>query len=87
MRAAAGAVVARQAGTVRYMGGWGDDTGLDALIGNLCAKAGLSVMALQDGVRVRNTATERFWFNYTAETVETEAGPLPPAGVLRVELD
>jgi len=81
-----GAAVVMRAGLVTYMGGWGDDAALDVLISDLCTRAGLATMALPDGVRIRDTATERFWFNYNAEPIATEAGVLPAAGVLRVEL-
>jgi len=86
LRTSSGGAVAMQTGNVTYMGGWGDDDALDVLIGNLCAGAGLTTLSMAEGVRIRDTATERFWFNYSNETVTTEAGTLPPAGVLRVEL-
>ncbi len=78
-----GAPVALQAGRVTYMGGWGDDAALDRLIARLCAAAELPVRSLPEGVRVRETGAERFWFNHTAREVACAAGLLPPAGVLR----
>jgi beta-galactosidase len=79
-----GQPVAMRAGRVTYMAGWGDETGLDRLVAELCTRAGIARIDLPEGVRVRDTATERFWFNHRAEAVETPVGPLPPAGVLRV---
>ena len=86
LQTSAGAAVAMRAGHVTYMGGWGDDAALDVLIGDLCTRGGLATLTLPEGVRIRDTATERFWFNYNAEPVTTDAGSLPPAGVLRMEL-
>jgi beta-galactosidase len=82
-----GAAIALRAGHVTYMGGWGDADALDRLVQDLCARAGVATRRLADGVRVRDTATERFWFNYGAAPVETEAGTLPAAGVLRQPRD
>ncbi|NIZ59731.1 beta-galactosidase [Sedimentitalea sp. CY04] len=86
LQTTAGAAVAMRTGHVTYMGGWGDDAALDTLIGDLCARASLATLALPEGVRIRDTANERFWFNYNAEPVTSDAGTLPPAGVLRVKL-
>ena len=82
-----GAAIALRAGHVTYMGGWGDADALDRLVHDLCARAGVATLRLPDGVRVRDTATERFWFNYGAAPVETEAGTLPAAGLLRQPRD
>ncbi|MCH2094791.1 MAG: Beta-galactosidase C-terminal domain [Rhodobacteraceae bacterium] len=38
---------------------------------------------MAEGVRIRDTQTERFWFNYSAVPVTIEGRTLPPAGVLR----
>ena len=64
----------------------GDAAALDRLIGELCARAGVETRAMPVGVRLRETGRERFWFNYGAEPVETEAGTIPAAGVLRTGL-
>jgi len=69
--------------TVTYMGGCGDADALDRLVARLCGQAGLEMLALPEGVRVRDTAAERFWFNYTDRTVSTAAGDISPAGYLR----
>ncbi|WP_368345589.1 beta-galactosidase [Pelagovum sp. HNIBRBA483] len=80
-----GTPVAVQRGNITYMAGWGDDAALDRLVAMMAAEAGVPITPLPDGVRVRETATERFWFNYGAEPAECPAGVLPPAGVLREE--
>jgi beta-galactosidase len=78
-----GAPVAMRSGRVTYMGGWGDAAALDRLLRPLAEAAGLSPQALPDGLRVRETETERFWFNYNAHPIEHKGRHLPPAGVLR----
>lgn len=78
-----GAPVALRAGRQTYCGGWLDAAGLDRLIAVLADAAGLALRQMPEGVRTRRTATEEFWFNHRAEAVETEAGLLPSAGVLR----
>lgn len=81
---AEGAPVALRAGRLTYMGGWGDAAALDRIVADLCARAGLPVTPMPEGVRVRDAGRDRFWFNHAAAPVETPAGPIPPAGVLRV---
>ncbi|WP_299821026.1 beta-galactosidase [uncultured Jannaschia sp.] len=83
---AAGAPVAMRSGAVTYMGGWGDDTALDRLVADLAARAGIETRKMLSGVRVRETGTERFWFNYGPDPVETPVGRLEPAGMLRERL-
>ncbi|KAA9005741.1 beta-galactosidase [Histidinibacterium aquaticum] len=81
-----GAPVAMRTGSVTYMGGWGDEELLDRLVSDLAERVGQGTRRLPEGVRVRETGTERFWFNHTDQPVNTEAGPIPPAGVLREPL-
>lgn len=81
-----GAVVAQRAGHVTYMGGWGDAAALHRLLSELCDLAGLETLDLPEGVRVRDTGTERFWFNHAPHPVDTVAGTLPVAGVRRVAI-
>lgn len=78
-----GTAVALRAGTITYMGGWGDAAALDRLVADLCARAALPVLSLPTGVRIRDTGSERFWFNHTAHPVTVAGQTLPPAGVLR----
>ena len=80
----AGGAVAVRNGRLTYMGGWGDAALLDRLVADVTVRAGLEVLALPYGVRLRDTGTERFWFNHNPHPVETSAGTIPAAGVLRV---
>ncbi|WP_299043001.1 beta-galactosidase [uncultured Tateyamaria sp.] len=82
MTADDGAFVAvRCADHVAYVGGWGDDVMHMRLIETLAP--GLDVERMPEGVRRRDTGTERFWFNYSDRPVQVAGHTLPPAGVLR----
>src|SRR6056297_2572832 len=81
-----GQPVAQQFGSLTYVAGWLDEAGFDRLIREITDRAGLAVRPMPEGVRIRDTSTERFWFNYSDKTVTTEVGDLPPAGVLRQPL-
>ncbi|ETX28360.1 beta-galactosidase [Roseivivax isoporae] len=78
-----GVPVALRAGRITYMTGTGDAQALDRLVADLCSRAGIATRALPEGVRVRETAAERFWFNHGAAPAETDIGVLPAAGVFR----
>ncbi|WP_299611539.1 beta-galactosidase [uncultured Tateyamaria sp.] len=79
----AGAPVAVRCGpNVTYVAGWGDDAAhmrvIEAVAPDLAAER------MPEGVRRRDTGTERFWFNYSNRTVQIEDRELPAAGVLRL---
>ena len=86
MRTEAGAAVALRSGKQTYCGGWLDEAGMDRLVAQVGEAAGLAMRKMPEGVRTRRTATEEFWFNHNAGSVETEVGLLPAAGVLRIDL-
>ena len=65
------------------MGGWGDAALLDRLIADVAGRAVLATVDLPYGIRIRDTATERFWFNHNPIATETPVGLIPAAGVLR----
>ncbi len=73
-------------GKLAYLGGWIDEAGLLRILQDACDRAGVRTTPLPTGLRVRETATERFWFNYGASEAQFEGRTLPPAGVLREEL-
>ena len=79
-----GAAAAVRQGTVTYLGAWLDRAGLDRLVADLAAQAGLETIPMPPGVRLRDTGGERFWFNYSSAPVQTPAGEIPAAGLLRV---
>ena len=82
-----GAPVAMRAAKMTYMAGWGDALALDRLVAELARRSGVVTRRMPDGVRIRETGSDRFWFNHNAHPVETEIGSLEPAGVLREPLD
>ncbi|MEO1732658.1 MAG: beta-galactosidase [Pseudomonadota bacterium] len=71
-------------GTQMYVAGWGDDTAMDRLVLKVCQTTGLVHTTLPDGLRCRDTGTERFWFNYNPYEVDGPQGPIEAAGILRV---
>ncbi len=77
------APVAVRQDRVTYVGGWGDAEMLDRLVHDIIGRARLEALQLPPGVRVRDTATERFWFNYNPHPAESPAGTIPAAGLIR----
>ncbi len=73
-------VIAR-AGGLHYLAAWPDATGFAAIVRDLALRAGLETVALPAGLRLRDTATHRFFFNYAPEPVTFQGLTLPPAGV------
>ena len=72
-----------QAGRLSYVAGWGDGVAMRRILRRVCQMAGVSTMNLPEAIRVRDTATERFWFNHDKVDHEVAGTVLPPAGVLR----
>ena len=69
-----------------YLGGWPDDALWDRIIGQLAARQGLALEALPAGLRIRDTATHRFAFNYAPEPQDISGRTIEPAGVMWWEL-
>lgn len=76
-----GTVVAMRAGHVTYLGGWFDGVALDRQLQRVCKAAGLPIRRMPEGVRVRASGDQEFWFNYSARPVHTEIGEIPQAGL------
>ncbi len=87
-RADTGAPVALQLddGLV-YMGAWGDALALDRLLRPLLEARGVPLCRLPEGLRVRETETERFWFNYNSASVSYEGKNFPAADVIREKIN
>ncbi|NCO87016.1 MAG: beta-galactosidase [Rhodobacterales bacterium] len=66
---------------LRYLAGWPDDDTLFAIVTGLCAEAGLPALDLPEGLRIRDTATHRFVFNYAPEPQAWNGVTIPAAGV------
>lgn len=66
---------------LRYLAGWPDDDTFDQIIGGLCDSAGIATFDLPDGLRIRDTTTHRFVFNYAPKSRRWNDVLIPPAGV------
>ena len=69
-----------------YVGACLDPEGWANLASIIAAQSGLETVDLPDGVRRRDTATERFWFNHTRETQTVGDIVLDPISVTRESL-
>ncbi|MBI1417535.1 MAG: beta-galactosidase [Limimaricola sp.] len=67
--------------SLRYIAGWPDDDTFDHIIGYHCDVLDIPTCVLPDGLRVRDTATHRFVFNYAAKAQMWNGTRIPPAGV------
>ena len=66
---------------LRYLAGWPDDATFDKIIGGLCDTLDLDTFALPDGLRIRDTDTHRFVFNYAPTSQRWGDTIIPAAGV------
>lgn len=69
------------AGGLSYLAGWPDDQTLDGLLTDACHRAGITPDPLPEGLRRRDSAGHRFWFNYNPVPVDWAGVTIPPAGV------
>jgi beta-galactosidase len=70
-----------RAGGIHYLAGWPDDPTLDRIVSEAARGVGIDPDPLPEGLRRRDSATHRFWFNYNAVPVEWGGVTIPPAGV------
>jgi len=66
---------------LRYLAGWPDDPTFDRIITEAAADQGLITHDMQGGLRIRDTATHRFVFNYAPHALTWNGTRIPPAGV------
>lgn len=66
-----------------YVGAWLDLAGWQNVLRPLFVANDIEVIDLPDGVRIRDTGSERFWFNYDTEEHQVGDIVLPPISVLR----
>lgn len=83
MRTTEGRPVAVGNDHLTYAGAMLDLSGWKSLFRDICVSSGLRVFDLPDGVRLRETATECFWFNFDTKAHEIEGATLPPVSVTR----
>ena len=74
-----------KSGNLHYLAGWPDRPGYDRIIDQIATSAGLIIERMPPGLRVRDTATHRFAFNYAAQPIIWRGIALPPGGVHWVE--
>ena len=82
LRDAEGAALALGGPQRFYLGAWLDDAARLALLSCLAKRAGLPLRDLDAGVRIRETETHRFYFNYGATSAKVDGLELPPAAVV-----
>ena len=73
-------------GGLHYVAGWPDDAALDRYVAMLCEAAGIDRTPVSGGIRIRETETHRFVFNYGAEAAVFDGQDIPPAGVMWLPL-
>ncbi|MFQ1701732.1 beta-galactosidase [Loktanella agnita] len=66
---------------LRYLAGWPDEATFDRIIRDLCAAQGIVTHYLPEGLRIRDTDTHRFVFNYAPEPQDWQGTTIPAAGV------
>ncbi|KEO90067.1 beta-galactosidase [Erythrobacter longus] len=66
-----GVVFARD--NIRYCAAWPDRSLLDLLVERIAGEAGLDLMDLPEGIRIRRTASHIFAFNYAAHDIDVSA--------------
>jgi beta-galactosidase len=66
---------------LRYLAGWPDEATFDQIVRGACAELGLEAKALPEGLRIRDTATHRFVFNYANRAHDWRGTKIPAAGV------
>ncbi|MBM2575996.1 beta-galactosidase [Jannaschia sp. Os4] len=73
-----------RAGRRWHLAGWPDDDAAERIVTGLCRAAGLEVLGLEPGVRVRDCGAERIVTNYASVARRFEGHAVPAAGVLRL---
>ncbi len=66
---------------LRYLAGWPDDATWDMILRGMCDEVGVTHHVLPDGLRIRDTETHRFVFNYAPEPLPWNGTDIAPAGV------
>ncbi|MEJ1991520.1 MAG: beta-galactosidase [Maritimibacter sp.] len=80
-RSADGWPVLMSNGHARYLGGWPDPAALTRFVSDAAQAAGLETDDLPEGLRRRDTATHRIWFNYKSEAQSHGGLDVPGCGV------
>lgn len=86
LKTRSGAPAAVETRDVIYAAGVFDQAGWRRIIQYITDKAGIETIDLPAGIRVRDTGTERFWFNHTTKKHEVSGRVLEPIAVRREEI-
>ena len=76
-----GAPAAVRADDMIYLAGWPNPSLWRRLLVQVAQEQGLPIMDLPRDIRIRDTQTHRFWFNYGPKPVMWNDMTLPAAGV------
>ncbi len=74
-----------RAGGLHYLAGWPDAETLLSLLSELANAQGITTTRLPEGLRIRDTASHRFYINYAPEPLSHDGHTIAPADVLWVE--
>ncbi len=77
-----GAPIMASTGSKHYLAGWPDDTALDRIVADACKAEGIARTPVTGGLRIRDTATHRFVFNYGKDPADFAGQTVSAAGVL-----
>jgi len=80
-RLATGEPVLIGGGTLYYLAGWPDEAAFARILTGLCETAGVAVIPMPEGVRIRHCGDTRFVFNYADGSRDFEGESLAPADV------
>lgn len=69
------------AANLHYLAGWPTPDTFVTLLEHLCQTAQITTTRVSDGLRLRDTSTHRFAFNYAPDPVTFEGITISPAGV------
>ncbi len=70
-----------RADRLHYLAAWPDDDALTRILRNAAHNEGLETHDLPDGLRLRDTSSHRFVFNYAPEPLSFDGTEIAPAGV------
>ncbi|MEL7183538.1 MAG: beta-galactosidase, partial [Pseudomonadota bacterium] len=82
-RTADGTPILLRDGKRFHLAGWPDAEAARRILRDLAHAAKIPTQTLPDGVRIRDTGSERFIFNYSPQAQPFQGGTIPAAGVIR----
>ncbi len=86
LRTSAGSPALMRTDNRHYIAGWPDAETYVDILETLAHNANLKTKRLPDGLRLRDTPTHRFWFNYAPDPITFENRTINPADLLIEDL-